>query len=278
MNDFERTLQQYTNRDLEERRNWYCDAAAAYDRVRPHYPEPLVHRAAEVAQLPTAASILEVGCGPGTASLSFARLGYRLLCLEPNPEFYRLAQSNCALYANVEVRNISFEEWSVDGRFDAVLAASSIHWIRPEDAYPKAAAALRDSGSLILLWNMQMQPRYEDFQVLEAVFKTHAPALARYETQATQEENLERFARVVLGSGYFTDLVSEQLVCEASYSTDDYLLLLSSYSPYIALAPEVRTALFAALRETIEQRFGGTLPLSYLSAYQVGRKRAGSER
>jgi SAM-dependent methyltransferase len=77
-----------------------------------------------------------------------------MVCLEPNPDFYQLAQKNCKHYPNVELQNTSFEEWGLEAdRFDAVLAASSFHWIPSDVGYSKAAKALRENGYLILLWN-----------------------------------------------------------------------------------------------------------------------------
>lgn len=66
-----------------------------------------------------------------------------MLCLEPNPDFYVLAQENCREYAKVETHNTAFEEWILaEIKFDAVLAASSFHWLPSKIAYPKASQAL----------------------------------------------------------------------------------------------------------------------------------------
>jgi 16S rRNA A1518/A1519 N6-dimethyltransferase RsmA/KsgA/DIM1 with predicted DNA glycosylase/AP lyase activity len=62
----------------------------------------------QVAQLSIKSKILEVGCGPATATTSFAQLGYSMKCLEPNPDFVKLAQQNCQAYADVEIQNTSF--------------------------------------------------------------------------------------------------------------------------------------------------------------------------
>lgn len=273
MKDFKQTISQYSNKDLDQKRTWYSTVAEAYDKVRPRYPKELIERAIELAQLPKDAILLEIGCGPGTATVAFAQAGFSMLCLEPNPDFCQLARHNCTPYPTVEIWNTSFEEWELEEeRFSAVLAATSIHWIPPEVAYPKAAEALRDNGSLILLWNMQLQPRYEMYQVLEEVYKIYAPSLAGFEQRETQEENLTSFGQIVMDSGRFKDLVSEQLVCEVTYSIDDYLALLSTYSPYIELGQENRDSLFEGLREKIEHNSGASIQLSYLCAFQVARK------
>jgi SAM-dependent methyltransferase len=101
-----------------------------------------------------------------------------MLCLEPNPDFCAIARRNCAKYSKVEIQTTSFEEWNLEAkRFNAVLAATSIHWIPPEVAYPKVANTLQDDGSLILLWNVPAIPSYEVYQALQEVYQVHAPSL-----------------------------------------------------------------------------------------------------
>ncbi|MDJ0618424.1 MAG: class I SAM-dependent methyltransferase [Calothrix sp. MO_192.B10] len=273
MKDFKQEISEYSKKDLEQRKNWYSQVADAYNKARPCYPQEIISRAVELAQLPPNAKILEVGCGPGTATVGFAKLGFPMVCLEPSSEASQLARENCAQYANVEIENTSFEEWQLEvGKFHAVLAATSFHWIPANTAYPKAAAALKANGCLILLWNMLLEPRYEIYQELEPVYQQYAPFLARYEGRKKQEDNLRGLADIVMESGKFKDLVSEYIDCKVTYSTDEYLTLLHTYSQCIKLDIQNRDALFAGLREKIEQQFGGSLQLSYLSACQVGRK------
>lgn len=259
--------------DSQQRKNWYSEVADAYNRVRPRYPQDLICRAVELAQLPTEAMILEVGCGPATATTSFAQLGFSIVCLEPSQESCQLALQNCAPYPNVEIQNTSFEEWELETqRFHAVLSATAFHWVSPEIGYLKAAATLQNNGSLILLWNMTLQPQYEVYQMLNEVYQTQALSLGRYENRGTQEQSLRKFGQNVIESGQFENLVSEQLACEVTYSIDDYLTLLSTYSPYIALEPQQRNSLFEGLRKTLEKNCLSSLQLSYLSAFHVAQK------
>lgn len=257
----------------QQRKSWYGAVADAYNRVRPRYSQQLVGRALELAQIPKEAIILEIGCGPGTATTSFAQLGFKMVCLEPNQEAYHLAQLNCAQHPNVEIKNTSFEEWKLQPQqFNTVLAATSFHWVSPEIGYPKVTEALKDDGSLILLWNTALQPEYEVFQILNEVYQTYAPSLAKYEHQEMQEESIRKFGKTVIDSGYFQDLVYEQLACKLTYSIDDYLALLNTYSPYIMLESQQRDCLFQGMREILEKNCPGKISLSYLSAFHIVKK------
>lgn len=273
MKDLEQQMKKFYGQDLEQRKNWYSGVADAYNKTRPRYPQELVCRAVELAKLPTDAIILEVGCGPGNATIAFAQLGFSMVCLEPSQEACQLAQQNCKQYPSIEIKNTSFEEWELEAeRFHTVLAANAFHWIPPEIGYPKAAAALQDNGSLILLWNMTPQPPYEVYQELYEVYQTQAPSLARYEDQETQEQIVRGFGEKVIDSGHFKGLMSEQLACEVTYSIDDYLTLLSTLSMYRMLDSHNRDALFESLREVLDRNCTNSIQISYLSAFHVAQK------
>ena len=273
MKDLKKTIISYSSTDLEQRKNWYSSAAQAYNKARPCYPQDLIQQVVEVAQLSTDSKILEVGCGPGTATVAIAQLGCSMICLEPNPDFFQLAQQNCQPYSNVEIHNTSFEEWELKPfEFDAVLAATSFHWISPEVGYPKAANALQENGYLILLWNKELQPSYEVYQSLSQVYQLHTPSLDRYEDQETQEYILRQLGNMAIDSGQFKDLISGQVISEVTYTVDEYLTLLNTYSPYIKLDPHNKESLLSGLRHCIENDFGGSLQLSYISAFHIAQK------
>jgi len=258
---------------FQQRKDWYSDVAEAYNQARPRYPHELINRAVEVAQLPKDAIILEVGCGPGNATTSFAKLGFSMVCIEPSQSASQLAIANCANYPNVEILNTSFEECLLDKeQFHAILAANAWHWMPPDIKYEKAATLLKNNGYLILLWNLTPQLPEQVYQALnEEVYQVHGLGLAKYEDRETQEEILAALGQNVIDSGLFNNLVSEQIVCEVTYSIDDYLMLLSTFSNYRVLEPQQKDPVFNGLREVLA-RNGTSITVSYLSAVQVARK------
>lgn len=262
------------NYTLQQRKDWYSGVADEYEQARPSYPQELINRAVEIAQLPQNAVILELGCGPGKATTAFAEKGFSMICLEPSQQASEIAKRNCD-YKNVEIVNTSFEEYLLDNkRFDAVLAANAWHWMPPEIKYKKAADALKDQGHLILLWNLTPQLPYEVYQAIdEEVYQIQAPTLAltKNENRETQEEILAGFGRDVIESGLFNNLVSEHIVCEATYSIDRYLMLLNTGSNYRVLEPQQKENVFNGLREVLS-RHGASVPVSYLAAVQVAKK------
>lgn len=271
MQDSRQEINARGSMDLEQRRSWYSPVANIYYDARAPYPKKLIERSVTLAQLDSDARMLEVGCGPGNATVAFAQFGFSMMCLEPNQDFCDLARRNCATYPNVAICNTSFEEWELEAKqFHAVLSANAFHWIPPEIRYAKAAAALRDNGFLILLWNLRPEPKYEIHQAVEDVYQAYAPSLARYEGAEVQAGILSGFGQEILDSGCFRELVAEQTACEVTYSIDNYFNLLSSMGMG-RLEPQVKKPLFAGLREKL-QPFGDSIQLSFLSAVHVARK------
>ena len=265
------SLNWYQDLNLKEKSQWYGSIAVAYDRTRPRYPSQLVTRAIEIAQLSPDTRILEIGSGPGTATTSFAKLGCTMVCLEPNREAYQIACRNCKDYPAVTMINTSFEEWKIaKGQFDTVLAATSFHWLSSKVGSAKVAAALKPQGSLILLWNTPPQPSYEVYQeLLEPIYQRYTPELKAYEKISTYQKNLGNLGQSVINSGYFHDLGSEELICNVTYSIDDYLGLLTTLSPYIAMDRAQRNCLLQHLSTTLKNNYGNDIDLTYLSVLQI---------
>lgn len=67
MSNWVTLLNEYSSKDLEQRKIWYSPVVEAYDRARPHYPQQLIERSTEVAKLAPDSKILEVGCGSAIA-------------------------------------------------------------------------------------------------------------------------------------------------------------------------------------------------------------------
>lgn len=256
-----------------DKSSWYDAVAEAYDRTRPRYPEQIWAYMQKIAQLEPGKSVLEIGSGPGIASVELAKTGAELICLEPSLSAGELARNKCAAYANVEVINNTFEAWELaNQKFDVVIATTSFHWVSPEVRHQKAAAAIKDSGLLVLMWNTPPQPSYQVHQSLTEVYQKYAPELAKYEGCQSHEHNLAVIGEQVLDSGYFRDLVAKKTINRVRYSIEDYLTLLSTLSPYIRLELSQRSLLFSELQQVLELNHDTYLELEYLSLVQIANR------
>ena len=261
--------------DAAQKARWYSDAAEAYQLARPKYPLDVIDFAVETAGLKVGSRLLEIGCGPGTATTAFASREFPMLCIDPNPDLIQLAQRACSDFPNAVFRVTSFEDWSLEqGSFQAVVAASAMHWISAHTAYPKAAAALNDSGSLILLWNMVVLPNEAFQRRISTVYSALVRTIIRPETESleTVDGHLARFGKSIVESNLFTDLRFYSRVVSIRYSAAVYVLLLSTYSQYLVLSSAIRQELFAEIRQIIDQEFGGLIECTYRSACHVASK------
>jgi trans-aconitate methyltransferase len=126
----------------------FNEAAGSYNRVRPDYPAELFDEVIAVAGLAPGDHLLEVGCGPGKATIPLARRGFRITCVELGPELAAAARRNLA-GLDAEVMEGRFEEWQPrpGERFDLVYAATAWHWIDPAVRYRRAWQVLRPGGA-----------------------------------------------------------------------------------------------------------------------------------
>jgi hypothetical protein len=99
----------------------------------------------------------------------------------------------------------------------------------------------------------------------------YAPSLIRpYEDSATQTAIWKELGGMAIVSGHFKALQTANLEVKVTYSIDQYLLLLNTYSPHLKLEPQRKQNLFEGLRKVLEQH-GNPVELSYVSAFHIMR-------
>jgi SAM-dependent methyltransferase len=264
-----------TSLNPDERRLSFDKIAKAYDRYRPGYPAALIDHIEQTAHLGPQSRLLEIGCGPGTATMPFAERGYEILCIEPGANLISVAAEKLRNYP-VAFVNCLFEDWRATRQaFDLVYSGQAFHWVPKEVGYAKAAAALKPGGYLALFWNRS--PRGEDAlrQQIDAVYRLCAPELIEEANQTPKDMvkvEMEQAAEIQ-ASGHFHDVVVLRFPWTQRYTTEQYLGLLSTHSDHSTL-PIVRLdCLLDGVREVIE-RFGGSLELHYSTVLYLAQKKA----
>ena len=96
--------------------------------------------------------MLEIGPGTGQLSLALAPRGVRLVAVERGANLASVARRNLQQFPNAEVVTADFYEWdALEASFDAVVAATSFHWLPESTRISRSAAILRPGGSLTLI-------------------------------------------------------------------------------------------------------------------------------
>jgi SAM-dependent methyltransferase len=218
--------------------------------------------------------VLEIGCGTGQATLPFARLGVRLLAIDPGDHLLDLARTKLNAYPRVAFRNCFFEDAQLEPEsFDLVISATAFHWIPSQIAYPKTAQVLKPGGTLALFWNMM--PTFEDKieAQLRAMFDYHAPGLGDSSfgqgSKRASDEGLEE----IRASGHFTMIERDCYEWSLKLSGPDFCRLLSTFGNFQALSPDIQSKLFDALEAWIHTDLGDVIKCQYETILHLCKRR-----
>jgi SAM-dependent methyltransferase len=255
-----------SNAEHERRRRSFDAIAGSYLAARPPYPPAAFELIA--TRVPPPADVLEVGPGPGLATVPLAERGYRIVGVELGARLAAEARRNLARFQAVRIENADFDTWepASSHSFDLVLAASSWHWIDPAFGYDRAWLALRQGGWLALMANHPRPgrpgtPSRRFWDATDAFYRRYAPQLVR--RRGWNPSRLSDFRRAINRSGRF--VVSERQVMDwrRSFDADAYMGLIDTYSDHRTLPAHDRARLFAAIRELAMGEFGGQVPRYY---------------
>jgi len=249
-----------------------------YDRARPSYPPEVFDDLAALAQLSADARLLEIGCGSGKATLPLAERGYELTCVELGEQLAGVARRNLASFPRVEVVNADFESWQPErAEFDAVVAFTAFHWIAPELRYARPAELLRAHGKLAIGWTEHvLLPDGDRFFVdVQADYEAVVPDDPKTKAGAggpLHPDEVEDRSEEIEASGLFRNVGASRYVWDVTYSADEYIAVLDTYSVNRAHDDETRERLFSRIRRRIEARPDQTVRKTYLALLNVAER------
>lgn len=254
-------------------RHTFDEAPGLYDHARPGYPPEVFAQLAALADLKRGSRVLELGCGTGQATIPLAEWGYRIVALDLGAGVAALARSKLAAFPSVEVVAAAFEEWPLPKEpFDAVIAATSFHWIDPAVRVTKTADALRPDGALAVISTHHIAGGdaqfFDDVQRCYERWMPGTPTGGGLPTAAEIPSHSEELDR----SDRFTSTALRRHEWELTYSTSEYLDLLQSYSGHRALEPPARTRLLDCIAELITGAYNGEVTKRYLTELRVARR------
>lgn len=248
-------------------RTGFDQAAADYDAIRPGYPSALINDIITLSHISANGRILEIGCGTGQATLPFAQRGYQLTCLDIGPALAALAAQNCQAYPNVHIQVTSFEDWEAEpATFDLIISATAFHWIPPEIGYPKTAYLLKESGSLAVFYNEHPTATSGFLEEVQHVYRQVLPdSWSDPLTRPSLQTNINQTVATMDATGLFGPVIVKTYPWTATYTTAEYLRLISTYSPNLHLSDQKRNELFQGIADLIETRYDGRITKPYLA-------------
>lgn len=249
-----------------------------YDRVRPGYPDELFADLAATTGLDESSSVLEVGCGTGQATRSLAALGCSVTAVEPGEDMAALARRQIAAFREVEVETSTFEEWDARGRrFDALVAASSWHWVDPSAGWRKAHDVLRPGAWMALLGNVVVRRPGEPEVYAETadLHERFCPGNSDWGHPPLEDDvraTDEGWGLVEDPGGLFGATTVRWYPSVQWFDGDGFADHLRSTSLYRRLDREIREPLLDAVAERIRSRMGDRASRRYLSVLRAGQR------
>jgi SAM-dependent methyltransferase len=250
----------------------FNDVAGLYDEARPGYPTEIIDTIVARAALPTSGRILEIGCGTGQITLPLAARGYTIVALEPGDAMAALAARKCRPYPSVEIVPLKFEAWSTEPEaFDLVVSAQAFHWIEPAFGIAKSAEALKRGGALALVWHLDVSQATAFWKATQPIYDVFFPRTSAADT-GWLVDAVGRYGQALRASEQFADPSESRVAWEKTYSGEDYLKLLSTFSDHRALSAMDRARFFGAIAETID-RAGGSVHRKYETVLLLAGRR-----
>lgn len=258
---------------MTELRTIFDEDAELYDRARPRYPEPLFDALMRLAGLEPGDRALEIGPGTGVATVPLARRGLRLTGVEPGENMARVARRNLRDLPSATVEIGAFESWPLPPEpFDLVVAATCWHWLDPDVRFAKAAQALRPGGALAIIDTVHVSDEQgdEQFVRIQAHYDRWDPVSAPSwgsglpSAAALEPPDVDRER--------FRAPAFQGFPWVGTFTTAEYLDLLSSFSGHRFMPAENRARLFEGISAVIAET-GGRIRKHHVFTLTVARRR-----
>ncbi len=232
--------------------------AEQYERARPDYPEEAVAWLASELRIGPDSDVLDLAAGTGKLTRQLARLGARLIAVEPDDamraELRRILPTVDARAGTAEAIPLA------DASVDAITCAQAFHWFDAEAALRELWRVLKPGGGAGLVWNLR-----DDSDPFNA-------ALTAIVGESDRGWNVERFFLDALGgSALFGDVARYACSYVQLLPRSELVARVASMSAVATLGKEERNAVYARV-EAFAETASDPLRIAYVTeAYAFHR-------
>ncbi len=259
--------------DRHRLRTTFEQVPELYDCARPAYPDRLFDDLLTLAGLTDGARLLEIGCGTGQATAPLAERGFEVVCVELGEQLAAVARRKLAAFPKVEIVNASFETWEpAAARFDAVVAFTAFHWVDPGVRYERSARLLRDEGALAVVQTKHVLPAPGDpfWAAVQADYDAIVPSDEN--RPPPRPDEVADLSREIEAGGCFGNVAVRRYLWDVSYTADEYVGVLDTYSGHRALDGATRRRLYERIHRRIEEQPERKVRKTYLATLNVARR------
>ncbi len=141
-------------RDVKTR---FSNRVDNYVKYRPGYPPEMLDFFSSIG-MSEDSIVADIGSGTGILSQLLANNVHTVYGVEPNDEMRKAAERELTGYDNFISINGSAETSTLDSdSVDFVTVAQAFHWFDREKSLKEFRRILKDSGYLLLIWNIRLQ-------------------------------------------------------------------------------------------------------------------------
>lgn len=257
---------------VDQRRRSFDQMVELYARARGAAPAALFDALA--AYLPPPADALEIGCGPGNASLPLLERGFRIHAVELGENLAAFARERLAAFPfTVEVGK--FEDARLrPASVDLVVCSSAFHWLDRARALRQVVKVLRPAAALALIWGSPRRTAEDNRvdQALQVAYRAYAPEISR-DTVDRMSGKVDEIGNAVRDTPELRDYEERLFPQTHLFDRQRYLDTLATFSDHATLPPERRARLFEAIGEIIDDQFGGRVERYSIARLQLARRR-----
>ncbi|MCK9170530.1 MAG: class I SAM-dependent methyltransferase, partial [Treponema sp.] len=223
-----------TQADFQFNRQSFDAVSSEYTNARPDYDERLFQSIDTVRHFTSHSRILELGAGTGIATRQMADLWHPdITAVEPGENLIAEARKRLAGYNDITFYNTSFESYdSGNMLFDAVVSATSFHWLDPDTKYRKSSALLRDGGVLIVFWNYYGRDESAVSGSIDRLYEKYGMSQPGIDMRMLQQEKIESRTREIRDNGYFDIIKEDFFTSRSTYTAARYISLLKTFSDH----------------------------------------------
>ncbi len=256
---------------------WTFDTVAStYEKFRPGYVAEVYQKIFQYISIDESSRVLEVGIGGGQATLPILQTGCELTAVEYGENFSQLCREKFQEYPKFSVITDKFENREYEANsYDLVYSASAFHWVPEEIGYKKVYAMLKKGGAFARFAN-HPHPDKGNPVLADEIQQIYAQYYYPFHKKTPQvpklytEEDAISCTEIAKKYG-FEDIQCAMFERVRTFSANEYITLLGTYSDHIAIDEPIRKEFFAKIEETIN-RHGGEMNIYDVIDLQLARK------
>src|SRR3990170_330018 len=134
----------------------FSNRADNYVKYRPGYPPIITPFLEQQLGLQKSFRIADIGSGTGLFAEALLQKGYEVVCIEPNEDMRKAAETRLGHYVNFTSRRHKAESTGLrSASIDLITVAQAFQWLDPEDSRKEFQRVLKPGGHIVLAWNIQ---------------------------------------------------------------------------------------------------------------------------